>query len=213
MDVLIKLTNPTRLFSRSDVLTRPSPVPKDKGIYAWYFRNIPKNVPTDKCLKIKQDDLTLLYVGISPRNKSSSQNLHKRISRHFSGNAKGSTLRLSLGVLLEKESTFPLRRVGASGTTKTFAHLGEQWLDNWMERNAFVCWVRHSKPWDIEANIFRELDLPLNIQHNRDHPFASELSQARCDASAQAKACPIVDQHNQRRRVVPPGKHRSKPLI
>ena len=76
-----------------------------------------------------------------------------------------------------------------------------QWLDKWMEQNAFVCWVEHSKPWELEADIFRELDLPLNIQLNSHHPFANELSQARRNASAQAKACPIANQQNQRRRV------------
>ncbi|WP_368418925.1 GIY-YIG nuclease family protein, partial [Rhodovarius sp.] len=54
---------------------------------------------------------TLLYVGISPKNESSSQNLRKRITYHYRGNAEGSTLRLTLGVLLAQQSDFPLRRV------------------------------------------------------------------------------------------------------
>jgi len=55
-------------------------------------------VPTDGCLT--KDGHTLLYVGISPKNDSSSENLRKRVNYHFRGNAEGSTLRLTLGTLL-----------------------------------------------------------------------------------------------------------------
>ena len=79
-----------------------------------------------------KDEKTLLYAGISPKDENSKQNLRKRITNHFRGNAEGSTLRLTLGTLLSRESDFPLRRVG-SGNRKTFTHLGEQWLDKWMD--------------------------------------------------------------------------------
>jgi hypothetical protein len=57
----------------------------------------------DGCIQFQ--DLYLLYVGISPRQpsksgKNNSQNLKARIFNHFTGNAEGSTLRLSLGCLL-----------------------------------------------------------------------------------------------------------------
>ena len=29
---------------------------------------------------------------------------------------------------------------------------GEQILSNWMSENAFVCWVEHPAPWEIEGN-------------------------------------------------------------
>jgi hypothetical protein len=28
---------------------------------------------------------------------------------------------------------------------------GEQTLSNWMSENAFVCWVEHPAPWQIES--------------------------------------------------------------
>ncbi|WP_353210459.1 GIY-YIG nuclease family protein [Rhodovarius sp.] len=92
------LLNPERLFSRAEALSRPCPIPAKRGVYAWYFSSIPDGVPTDGCLSVNGH--TLLYVGISPKNESSSQNLRKRITYHYRGNAEGSTLRLTLGVLL-----------------------------------------------------------------------------------------------------------------
>lgn len=70
-------------------------------------------VPTEGC--ITQNGYTLLYVGISPDKKgkpNSRANLRQRIKTHYSGNAEGSTLRRTLGVLLATEQ-FPLRRVGS----------------------------------------------------------------------------------------------------
>jgi hypothetical protein len=42
------LLRPARLYSRQDVLTRPRPVPRRPGVYAWYFREVPPGV-LDRC--------------------------------------------------------------------------------------------------------------------------------------------------------------------
>ena len=112
--------NPPILYSRSEILSKPYPVPKERGLYAWFFKEIPPGVPTAEC--VTKDGLTLLYVGISPKNLESSSNLLHRIKTHYTGNAEGSTLRRTLGVLLEEQCGFPLRRVG-SGKRLTFTHL------------------------------------------------------------------------------------------
>jgi hypothetical protein len=121
------------LFSRSQVTAERDVVPASRGVYAWFFRDVPKQVPVDDCFC--RDDKTLLYIGISPKNPRSKQSLRRRISYHYRGNAEGSTLRLTLSALLATDSDFPLRRVG-SGRRMTFTHLGEQWLDDWMANNA-----------------------------------------------------------------------------
>ena len=66
MQETTSLLNPSRLWTRSEVLTRPCPVPREPGVYAWYFRCIPPGVPTSGCHTYQ--DLTLLYTGISPRH-------------------------------------------------------------------------------------------------------------------------------------------------
>jgi len=190
------LANPPFLYSRSEILSKPYPVPKERGLYAWFFKEIPPGVPTDGCST--KDELTLLYVGISPKNLESTQNLRNRIRTHYMGNAEGSTLRRTLGVLLEEQCGFPLRRVG-SGKRMTFTHLGEQWLDDWMEVNAFVTWVTHSAPWETEAELFKSLSLPLNIRDNDHHPFAKQLSDIRKEAQRKAKEMPVADESSETR--------------
>jgi len=191
------LTNPPILYSRSEIVSKPCPVPKERGLYAWFFKEIPPRVLTEGC--VTKDGLTLLYVGISPKDEVSNGNLRERIKTHYRGNAYGSTLRLTLGILLEKQSTFPLRRVGSNGKRKTFTHLGEQWIDRWMEANAFVTWVTHSAPWEVEAGLFKNLSLPLNIQDNDHHPFAKQLSNLRKEAKKNAEGMPIADESNETR--------------
>src|SRR5260370_14494090 len=98
------LLRPQRLWSRAEVLARPSPVPKAPGVYAWYFRNLANLVPSRDCLTV--GEFRLLYIGISPSAPPSNgklpskQSLNHRIRYHMRGTAEGSTLRLSLGCIL-----------------------------------------------------------------------------------------------------------------
>ena len=155
------LTNPPRVYSRVEVLAKESPVPREPGVYAWYFRSVPDGVPTTGCSRY--GDLTLLYVGISPKAPSrsggpSQQNLWSRIRRnHMRGNAGGSTLRLSLGCLLEDELGIELRRLG-SGNRMTFGEAGEQALSEWLAANGFVAWHVHPEPWELERKL-----IPLSV--------------------------------------------------
>ena len=129
-----ELITPDRLYSRQEILSKPSPIPEISGVYGWFFKDVPPFVLTEGC--IRHQNMPLLYIGISPDKKNkpqSRQHLKKRITNHYAGNAEGSTLRRSLGVLLTPESHYPLRRVG-SGRRMTFTHNGEQWLDAWMEK-------------------------------------------------------------------------------
>jgi hypothetical protein len=111
----------------------------------------------------------------------------------------GSTLRKTLGVLLVEKSSLPLRRVG-TGNRFTFTHEGEIWLDQWMDENAFVCWVEHPSPWKVEAEIFQSVSLPLNLQDNKHHPFASTLSELRRAAVKKASELPVADERDWTRR-------------
>ncbi|MEB7711653.1 hypothetical protein NGC32_02825 [Kluyvera cryocrescens] len=194
---------PEKTYSRAEVMSRPTPVPATNGVYFWWFKDFPSCVPTEGC--IEKDGYTLLYVGISPDKKgkpSSKANLKTRIKTHYSGNAEGSTLRRTLGVLLAAESHFPLRRVG-SGTRTTFTHSGEQWLDRWMEQNAKVHWVAHDEPWVLEESLIGSIALPLNIQGNT-HAFKPLLSAMRSKAMAEAKRLEIADESGYSRRLKNP---------
>lgn len=186
------------LYTRQEILRQPDIIPSCRGVYAWFFRSIPPLVPADDCYV--RNDLTLLYVGISPKNSASRQNLRKRITYHFRGNAEGSTLRLTLGTLLAAANDFPLRRVG-SGKRMTFTHLGEQWLDEWLDANALVCWIEHDEPWTLEHELIQNHSLPLNIQDNSHHRFSASLSALRRQAKRAAKETPIANEGNQHRQM------------
>jgi hypothetical protein len=75
-------------------------------------------------------------------------------------------LRRTLGCLLSEQLGIKLRRVG-SGRRHTFTNPGEQLLDDWMWRHAFVTWVETNTPWEQEAQLLSSgLRLPLNVDGN-----------------------------------------------
>lgn len=193
------------LYSRSQVLSRPSPVPQEPGMYAWYFRQAPRGVDVTGCHVV--DGLTLLYVGISPKEPPangaapSRSTLRKRLQTHLRGNAEGSTLRKTLGCLLAPETGFPLRRVG-SGNRLTFTNPGERLLDEWMEHNAFVAWRSSHEPWILERSILGSgLPLPLNIRDNPCLAHTDFVRGVRRDAVAAALELPIIGDNGGPRRL------------
>ena len=182
------------LFSRAEVLGSPCPVPREPGVYGWWFRRVPGGMDTSECLK--RDGLALLYTGISPRRppsngrSPSSQRLRDRVRYHYSGNAEGSTLRKTLGSLLADEAGLELRRVG-SGKRMTFG-VGEPVLSAWMAENAMVSWIIEPEPWLLEAFLIADLDVPLNLEGNSRNRFHPELTAARAKAVARALAMPVI---------------------
>ena len=185
---LSALLKPAKLWTRTDCLVRASPVPREAGVYVWYFVTPPPGVPVAECHRAQ--GATLLYVGISPRQPSardggsSRQTLRSRIRNHYRGNAAGSTLRLTLGCLLERELGITLQRAGL-GDRCTFGE-GEGRLSEWMGQNALVTWMPTPEPWRLEARLIASVSLPLNLQHNGDHPFHGTLSALRREARVRA---------------------------
>jgi hypothetical protein len=180
-ELIQALKHPDRLWTRAEVLARPSPVPPAAGIYGWHFLGP---------LAAQLDVDRLHYVGIAPRhmsNRTSSQNLRTRIRYHLRGNAAGSTLRLTLGCLLGLE----LRRVG-SGNRLTFGSAGETELNAWLDLNARLCWYTMAEPWTAESAVIAQTDLPLNLDQNRSHPFSDHLRAARAQARTRARGLPVA---------------------
>lgn len=193
-DDIDQLLRPVEVFTREQVLQRPSPVPAAPGVYAWYFDAPPTGVPVAGCHAAEAG--VLLYVGISPKAPSrngaalSRQSLRTRVRYHYRGNAAGSTLRLTLGSLLAEELGLQLRRVG-SGQRLTFAD-GEAVLSEWMSRHARVCFMTTPTPWLLETKLIEGLTLPLNLDQNAHSPFRAELSACRAQQRSGARALPIV---------------------
>ncbi len=198
------LLSPTKLWSRAEILSSPSPVPRAPGVYAWYFHQVPPEIPLGGCLT--HDDLTLLYVGISLKAPPTEghirigQSLRYRVRQHLRGNAEGSTLRLTLGCLLSDQLGIELRRVRSHTSMKgdddayryTFTRKGEALLDAWLDHNAFVTWMVDETPWLVEEELIRSVSLPLNLDQNRNHQFHATLSNQRKEARERARALSVV---------------------
>lgn len=69
---------------------------------------------------------------------------------------------------------------------------GEQALTAWMAENAFVSCMVRGQPWELEDQLIRSLDLPLNLDGNSRHQFHPVLSQIRRTCVAEANALPVV---------------------
>jgi hypothetical protein len=151
------------LYSREAALARPSPVPQQAGVYAWFFKGLPNTVPTEGCTK--RSGYTLLYVGMA-------SNLRRRVKNHFAGDASRSTLRQTLGTLLG----MPLVR--GADERLTFGVIGEDKLDEWMADNAVVGWWQSHAPQEQETRLIAELRPPLNLRHN-GHPFSEVVGRLR----------------------------------
>ena len=191
---MARLLQPTKLFTRAEVLDRPCPVPAAAGVYAWYFDEVPPGVPTNHSHDI--EGRHLLYVGISPkapsqnRLKQSRQNLRTRVRYHFRGNAAGSTLRLTLGSLLADQLGIGLRRVG-SGQRLTFSS-GEADLSRWMADHARVCWTETPTPWVLESRLIANVTLPLNLDQNKHSGFHPQLRAARAHQRSEARRAEVL---------------------
>lgn len=112
-----QLLHPERIWTAAQIVdNKPCPVPKEPGVYGWYFHAIPPRVPVEDCHIA--DGMALLYVGISPRKPSangktvSANRLYQRIRIHLRGPARRSTFRVTLGCLLADELGITLQRVG-----------------------------------------------------------------------------------------------------
>jgi hypothetical protein len=204
-----RLLHPEHLYTASEVLARPCPVPISPGVYAWYFDASLPLIDAKGCHRI--DGRTLLYVGISPKapplngRAPSRSNLKKPIRTHYCGNAEGSTLRRTLGCLLSSQLGIQLRRVG-SGGRYTFTNPGEQTLDRWMDRHAFVTWVETAAPWNVEESLLASgLSLPLNLRGNISQTTVTVVTAARLKARCLADELPIVSDNGGARTRVKTG--------
>jgi len=93
-----------------------------------------------------------------------------------------------------------LRRV-ESDNRLTFTHLGEQWLDSWMQENAFVSWIVHSEPSQIEHDMLKLFNFSINLHDNGHRAFTKDLSLLRQNAFESARKPAIATKISQRKSV------------
>ena len=77
-----------RLWTRPELLCRPSPLSSESWLYARYIEGLP--TPFASCHS--SDDYPPVYIGIAPSRPASKATLCSRIKQHLRGNAAGDAL-------------------------------------------------------------------------------------------------------------------------
>lgn len=74
----------------------------------------------------------------------------------------------------------------------TFGRDGEAQLNAWMGAHAFVVWNACPDAWDLEHELLRQLDLPLNLDANAHGSFHAGLTEMRSKAKERARRLPPI---------------------
>jgi hypothetical protein len=138
--------------------------------------------------------------GHIAKSDSTDGTIRKRLQLHYEGNAESSTLRQSLGYLLEAELGTALRRSGSG--KKTFGERGIV-LSDWIEKNTMIAWITTPNPWIVEDHLLQSLSLPLNVEGNSRHPFSAPLKELRKKAVLRTEALDAVQAEGKQNSRVP----------
>ena len=168
-----------------DVLQSPELLAAAPGFYAWWSRrgalaavlHIPH--PLD-------DDVCLLYVGISPARERSRQTLRGRvIGNHLNGNVGSSTFRFVLAALLiDALELQPYLR----GTKVALSAHDNARLSAWQREHLLLTSSARQRPWEIEGEVIAQLGPPLNSAANAVHAFYPTVRAARAEFRRRARA-------------------------
>lgn len=158
------------------VLERRGLLPAAQGFYGWWLlRGAILGLP--HIAHPADDDLSLLYVGISPVRESSRQTVRSRvIGNHLNGNVGSSTFRFVLAaLLLDALRLRPFLR----GTKVALDASENARLSAWQREHLLLTWYPRERPWEIEREVIAALGPPLNSAGNAAHGFYPRVRAAR----------------------------------
>src|SRR5687768_16348197 len=134
-DVVARLTAAPMRFYDDMAPRSPKEPPTSAGFYAWW--QLPGALPGVPGTPHPTEALELLYVGIAPKDASSTQNLKKRLAKHHRAAIGSSTFRLDLAAFLWVDMSWkpfwtdrpalPPEQLGELGLWQG-EHLCVQWL-------------------------------------------------------------------------------------
>ena len=185
-ELIAQLTGPT---VSPDDARRPEAAggaPTEYGLYAWWMT--PGAIPGVSGPRHPSEPRELLYIGIAPGREGSTATLHSRICKqHLGGNIGSSTFRLSLAALLvEQQGWRPVWR----GDRPRLTREDNAALSAWQRQHLRLCWAPRARPREVEDAVIRELQPPLNLAGNREHPFYKTLKRGRQELRARAAQPP-----------------------
>lgn len=138
-------------------------IPEEPGNYVVLVRDM-YSFPTIgyslHCETFNQ--MSVIYVG------SAKDSIRECIvNKHFSSNSELSTLRQSLGCLFRLKT----HKQDSSSTRDKegfFSIQDEAWLFNWMKEYLVFYYFPNDNPAELESELIKRLNPPLNIKNNRN---------------------------------------------
>lgn len=124
--------------------------------------------------------LPVIYAGIAGRPTSKVKSIRKRdYKNHFTGKARTSTLRKSLGVLFSFEKEYESK---TNNLKYKFIDEHEKRLSKWMKDNLIMYFVTIDNPMEFEIYLIKTYEPPLNFKDNsseKNKASREELSYLR----------------------------------
>jgi GIY-YIG catalytic domain len=169
----------------SRVLHRRELLPAAPGFYSWWARRgvIPSvpHVPHPA-----DDEVSLLYIGISPVRATSRQTVRSRVvGNHLNGNIGSSTFRYVLAALLVDALEL---RPFSRGRKVALDASDNARLSAWQREHLLLTWCTRERPWEIEGEVIALLGAPLNSAGNMAHEFHVRVRAARAELKRRATA-------------------------
>jgi hypothetical protein len=153
-----------------DPLTdNPISLPSKSGFYIMCLKeNVNLPSPLKEAHFSKYKGLKVLYVGITTAVKGIKGRDYRN---HFNGNAGGSTLRKSLGVLFNYK-LIP-RDKNLNTNKKKFSKEDENILSEWMKNNIIFYYKVFNDPKSIEQELINLFNPPINLDKTK-HLFINK---------------------------------------
>lgn len=165
------------LLTTAAIAADLSRIPEGAGVYAFLLN--PQAEPATRALlpssHVRLLKREVLYVG-------SSRDLRGRLKRHLCGGAACSTLRMSLGVILQEE--LQLEAQGTPGQHYFGWGSKEERLTCWMTSSLDLAYRMTDVYSNAEVALIGRTRPPLNITYQRQSGFAQELMARRMSKSA-----------------------------
>jgi hypothetical protein len=169
----------------ADVLQSPELLPAASGFYGWWSHK--GALPGVPYVPHPHDEqLSLLYVGISPARETSRQTIRSRVfGNHLNGNVGSSTFRFVLAaLLLDQLDLHPYLR----GTKVALSAHENTRLSSWQREHLLLTSCPRERPWEIEGEVIGRLGPPLNSVGNAAHAFYTTVRAARAEFRRRARA-------------------------
>ncbi len=177
----------TPALAVSEVLQSPELLPAAPGFYGWWSRRGAVG-PVPHIPHPLDEEVSLLYVGISPARETSAQTLRSRVVRnHLNGTVGSSTFRLVLAALLiDALDLHPFVR----GAKVALSAADNGRLSAWQREHLLLTSCARERPWEIEGEVIAQLTPPLNSTGNAAHAFYSAVRAVRAEFRRRARAAP-----------------------